>query len=76
MASVMSVLQSCKAAEIQNLVKQLSIDEVDILVKYVYRGMQYPDKYPPATLLSWHERVLEVGGHGCVVRVMTDRKTV
>ena len=29
-----------------------------------------------SVLLSWHEKVVEVAGVGCVVRVMTDRRTV
>lgn len=29
-----------------------------------------------SVLLSWHEKVVEVAGPGCLVRVMTDRRTV
>ena len=29
-----------------------------------------------SVLLSWHEKVVEVAGLGCVVRVMCDRRTV
>ena len=29
-----------------------------------------------SVLLSWHEKVVEVAGLGCVVRVMSDRRTV
>lgn len=29
-----------------------------------------------SVLLSWHEKVVEIAGAGCVVRVMTDRRTV
>ena len=27
-------------------------------------------------LLSWHEKLVEIAGAGCIVRVMTDRRTV
>ncbi|KAF2476822.1 Arp2/3 complex 16 kDa subunit ARPC5 [Lindgomyces ingoldianus] len=29
-----------------------------------------------SVLLSWHEKVVEIAGPGCIVRVMTDRRTV
>jgi actin related protein 2/3 complex subunit 5 len=29
-----------------------------------------------SVLLSWHEKVVEVGGIGCIVRCMTDRRRV
>lgn len=29
-----------------------------------------------SVLLSWHEKVVEVGGIGCIMRVLTDRRTV
>jgi len=29
-----------------------------------------------SVLLSWHEKVVEIAGAGCIVRVMTDRRTV
>lgn len=29
-----------------------------------------------SVLLSWHEKLVEVAGAGCIVRVMTDRRTV
>ena len=29
-----------------------------------------------SVLLSWHERLVEIAGAGCIVRVMTDRRTV
>jgi len=29
-----------------------------------------------SVLLSWHEKVVEIAGLGCIMRVMTDRRTV
>ncbi|OCK78617.1 Arp2/3 complex 16 kDa subunit ARPC5 [Lepidopterella palustris CBS 459.81] len=29
-----------------------------------------------SVLLSWHEKLVEIAGQGCILRVMTDRRTV
>ena len=29
-----------------------------------------------SVLLSWHEKLVEIAGAGCIVRVMTDRRSV
>ena len=29
-----------------------------------------------SVLLSWHEKLVELTGHGTIVRVLTDRRTV
>ncbi|CAG8571523.1 739_t:CDS:2 [Funneliformis mosseae] len=73
---VMDVLNSIKATDIPSLVKLLSREQQDILMKYIYRGMSSPDLYNSTVLLNWHEKLTEVAGVGCIVRVITDRKTV
>jgi len=70
----MEVLNSTKATA--DFVKSLATEQQDILMKYIYRGMASPDLYNSAVLLNWHERVTEVAGVGCIVRVITDRKAV
>ncbi|RIA94807.1 arp2/3 complex subunit [Glomus cerebriforme] len=71
---VMDVLISTKATV--GLVKSLSTEQQDILMKYIYRGMASPNLYNSAVLLSWHEKLTEAAGVGCIIRVITDRKTV
>ncbi|GBB94023.1 hypothetical protein RclHR1_22770002 [Rhizophagus clarus] len=71
---VMDVLNSTKATV--DLTKSLSTEQQDILMKYIYRGMASPDLYNSAVLLNWHEKLTEAAGVGCIVRVITDRKTV
>lgn len=89
---VMRVLRSfSNSSEIDNAVKSLSEDSIDVLMKYIYRGFEKEPR-DSAQLLSWHEKVLAflkskteliflfqvyaIGGNGCVVRVLTDRKRV
>jgi actin related protein 2/3 complex subunit 5 len=73
---IMDALTSAKANDIPGLVKQLTSPQVDLLMKFIYRGMQSPELFNSAILLQWHEKVFEVGGYGSIVRVMTDRNTV
>ncbi|RHZ61868.1 hypothetical protein Glove_345g43 [Diversispora epigaea] len=89
---VMEVLNSIKATDILPLIKKLSIEQQDILMKYIYRGMAFsgkasdkpktgaspppPEPFNSAVLLNWHEKLTEIAGVGCIVRVITDRKTV
>ncbi|KAG8994383.1 hypothetical protein FRB90_000444 [Tulasnella sp. 427] len=78
LASVMLILNSTKAADIPNIVRSLPQDAQDTLMKYLYKGMgvQGESDVNPSVLLSWHEKLTDVAGTGCIVRVMTDRRVV
>ncbi|KNC95866.1 uncharacterized protein SPPG_08730 [Spizellomyces punctatus DAOM BR117] len=75
-ATVMEALAAARSTDIINIVKGLSTQQMDILMKYIYRGMGSPELYNSAILLTWHEKATEVGGLGGIVRALTDRKTV
>ena len=53
----MEVLNSTKATIIPSLVKSLTTEQQDTLMKYIYRGMASPGLYNSAVLLNWHEKV-------------------
>ncbi|KAJ3322121.1 hypothetical protein HDV06_003572 [Boothiomyces sp. JEL0866] len=74
--NVLSVVTSVKTLDIPNVLKQLNTSQLDILVKYIYKGMSLPASFNPALLLTWHEKAVEIGGTGCIVRCLTDRLTV
>ncbi|KAG1773381.1 actin-related protein 2/3 complex subunit 5 [Suillus placidus] len=76
--TVVSILNSTKSSEINNVVKALSQDAQDTLMKYLYKGMGMPGwgDVSGSVLLGWHEKLTEIAGTGCIVRVMTDRRTV
>ncbi|KAG0306569.1 hypothetical protein BGZ98_002132 [Dissophora globulifera] len=74
--TVMEVLNSIKVAEVAQLVKNLNPEEQDVLMKYLYAGMAAPEQNNSGVLLAWHEKLTEVAGQGCIVRVITDRRTV
>lgn len=75
-ALIMRVLTAVKATEIEKAVNALDTNSQDVLMKYIYRGFAEPSDGSSAVLLTWHEKVLAVGGLGSIVRVLTDRKTV
>ncbi|KAF8557706.1 actin-related protein ARPC5 [Imleria badia] len=76
--TVVSVLNSTKSTDVPTVLRSLSQDEQDTLMKYIYKGMGMPGwgDVSGSVLLGWHEKLTEIAGTGCIVRVMTDRKTV
>ncbi|KAH9936908.1 arp2/3 complex subunit [Amylocystis lapponica] len=76
--TLVSILNSTKAAEIAGVVKSLSPDDQDTLMKYLYKGMALPGwgDVSGSVLLGWHEKLTEAAGVGCIVRAMTDRRLV
>lgn len=57
--TVVSILNSTKSSEISNVVKALSQDAQDTLMKYLYKGMGMPGwgDVSGSVLLGWHEKV-------------------
>ncbi|KAG0165532.1 hypothetical protein DFQ28_008579 [Apophysomyces sp. BC1034] len=74
--TVTEVLNQFRILDIPAIVQSLSIDQQDILMKYLYAGMAKPELYNASVLLTWHEKLTEVAGTGSIVRVMTDKRTV
>lgn len=56
---VVSVLNSTKGTEIPQVLKSLSEDAQDTLMKYIYKGMGMPGwgDVSGSVLLAWHEKV-------------------
>lgn len=63
--TLLSILGSTKATEIPGIVKSLSQDAQDTLMKYLYKGMAMPGwgDVSGSVLLGWHEKVRE----SCIV---------
>jgi len=76
--TLLTILNTTKATDIPTVVKSLSQDAQDTLMKYLYKGMAMPGwgDISGSVLLGWHEKLTEVAGTGCIVRTMTDRKLV
>ena len=63
LGALLDILNSTKPSDIAGLVRNLSIDEQDTLMKYIYKGLGSPELGASAVLLGWHEKV-----SGCAVR--------
>ena len=72
---VAKVLVNTKEADIPKIVDSLDADELDILMKYIYRCLETGDN-DSKPLFKWHEKVLEKSGMGSIVRVLSERKTI
>ncbi|XP_073987550.1 actin-related protein 2/3 complex, subunit 5 [Rhodnius prolixus] len=70
----LKVLMSFKSSQIDEAVNTLDTELIDILMKYIYRGFEYPSEKGSGQLLLWHEKVYAVGGVGSIVRVLTESK--
>nr|CAD7199793.1 unnamed protein product [Timema douglasi]CAD7260009.1 unnamed protein product [Timema shepardi]CAD7431960.1 unnamed protein product [Timema monikensis]CAD7577267.1 unnamed protein product [Timema californicum] len=70
----MRVLLAIKSSQIEDAVNALDRDQVDVLMKYVYRGFETPSEGSSGHLLVWHEKAYAVGGVGSIMRVLTDTK--
>ncbi|KAH9450252.1 hypothetical protein Pst134EA_026958 [Puccinia striiformis f. sp. tritici] len=76
LSSVIETLSSTRTSEIASIVQSFDQSEQDWLMKYLYKGMSSIGDSNSAVLLNWHEKLTEVAGTGCIVRVMTDRRRV
>ncbi|SAM08957.1 hypothetical protein [Absidia glauca] len=74
--SVVEVLNVLRSTDIPDIVRSLGTEQRDVLMKYIYAGMAKPEVFNSAVLLTWHEKLTEVAGTGCIVRVMTDKRTL
>ncbi|KAI9140873.1 actin-related protein 2/3 complex subunit 5 [Paraphysoderma sedebokerense] len=74
--TVIDALSAAKSADIPSIIKKLSVEQCDVLMKYLYKGFATPEVFNTGVLLAWHEKLTEVAGVGSIVRVMADRRTV
>lgn len=72
----LKILLSIRISEIEAIVNELNFDEIDILIKYIYRGFEVPSDGSSAHLLVWHDKAFSKGGVGSIIRVLTDKKRV
>ncbi|CAK1549862.1 unnamed protein product [Leptosia nina] len=70
LALTLKVLLAIKSAQIEEAVSCLSQDDIDILMKYIYRGFEYPSEGSSGHLLLWHEKAYNIGGAGSIKSII------
>jgi actin related protein 2/3 complex, subunit 5 len=74
---VASILSEVSENEIDNILKPLDNDLLDILMKYIYRIMQDTGKGTNyGVLLKMHDVIVARAGLGSIIRSISERKTV
>ncbi|KAI0980183.1 hypothetical protein GJ496_008191 [Pomphorhynchus laevis] len=76
-AIVLRVLSSFRATTIEktidDVVNQNSMVLIDNLMKYIYACFELCTK-ESSILHVWHEKAFAIGGHGSIIRVLTDHE--
>ncbi|CCK72780.1 Arc15p KNAG_0L01600 [Huiozyma naganishii CBS 8797] len=75
--AVLDTLSQVRQADIANIVKQLSLDQEAVLVKYLYKGMSVPEgQRQGGILLAWFEKLTQASGIAPITHYLSDRRTV
>ena len=74
-SKVFGALEKVNEKQAQEIVDSLEPDQGDILLKYVYRGLETPGDKNLA-LFKLQQKLVDKFGVGSIVRVLADRKTV
>lgn len=60
LASVLEVLNSTRSTDIPKTIAALDLDQHDLLMAYIYKGLAHPENGASAVLLQWHEKVRQL----------------
>lgn len=73
--AVIEVLTSVRQSEVSKIIKELSIDQQDVLVKYLYQAMASKEgQRQSGVLLGWLGKTVEIAGTGPINRYLSDRR--
>ena len=67
-------MSAVKEADIEKVVGGLSLEECDVLMKYIYRGLGPAGKKNEvySALLKWHPVVLKRAGQSSIIRAISE----
>jgi len=70
--AVAAVIGNIKDADVAKILGDLTEQQRDALMKYIYRAMSLNQNC--TKLLQWHEKLYEKDGAGIIMRSLVDRK--
>ena len=68
------VLTAIKEADVNGHCNALNDDQIDILMKYIYKGLATCEN--SNVYLRWHEAAKAKGGLGCIIRALAEKKNI
>lgn len=68
------VLGAIRESEIDSFLDDLTPDQADVLLKYVYKGFEKGEI--SGLLLKWHANIVDRYGPGSIVRAMNSKRSV
>nr|CCA24568.1 conserved hypothetical protein [Albugo laibachii Nc14] len=72
--SILAAITACNKGEMQRAIESLTPEEEDTLMKYLAKLLGIPSQ--SSLILDWHTKLSAKAGMGCIMRALTDRKTV
>jgi actin related protein 2/3 complex subunit 5 len=70
------VTTAVKSSDIDKHLDALDDLQVDLLLKYVYKGMAEREGEHFNSMLAWHEAIVKRTGLGSIIRAMAERRNV
>ena len=67
---VVKALVAVPEKDVGAVIDSLSTDEKDVLMKYLYRGLEEAESC--SQLLKWHSILTEKAGTGCIMRALSE----
>lgn len=73
---MLQTMLNVKTSDIDSLLSNMDLDQLDLIMKYIYKGFESPSEGRSAHFLAWHQKVFAKAGLGSIIRVLTDKKKV
>ena len=71
---VVKALSAVSEKDIGGVISELSGAEQDLLMKYLYRGLETGEQ--STQLFKWHAALTDQAGMGCIMRAMSEKQRV